>query len=557
MPKPKTDELTFLKEAIACMTGSLDLQEAMINTFAYLETIFPIEAISLHQFSSKLQSLKLYFLVTRGRFDFVETTVPIDNANTPGLMLHNKGLELHNSVPDNRKNPVTLAHSKALDHLMPFKGRAYQIAMLKSDEEIIGHLCLMGFGVNCFTAEHEKMIKLLLKPFALVMTNLLKYKRTIEFQKKLYAQHEKLKKDIVRLHGRHIIGEQNGLKKVMDLVYQLRGSDVPALILGETGTGKELIADAIQEISLRKSKPFVKVNCGAIPDTLIDSELFGVEKGAYTGATSPRSGKFEQAQGGTLFLDEIGELPLQAQVRLLRVLQNNVIQRVGSTKSIDIDIRIIAATNRNLEQMIQKGTFREDLYYRLHVFPIHIPPLRERPQDIPELIYLFARNHYGKLNIEGHPHVTRETLDSLLQYTWPGNVRELENLIKRAITMSSGGPLRIEKLLPQDAGWYLPPEKGGKSPEINIDERVKIILEEQLSKLGLYPSEAKSPSFPKGIRTLKQATIEAIQAALHRSNGKIHGPGGAAELLDINPHTLRSKMKKLNLHTTGDGALPD
>jgi len=325
---------------------------------------------------------------------------------------------------------------------------------------------------------------------------------------------------------------------------------LPALILGETGSGKELIADAIQAISPRKDQPFVKVNCGAIPDTLVDSELFGYEKGAFTGATTSRPGRFEQANGGTLFLDEIGELPLQAQVRLLRVLQNNVVERIGSTQSIKVDVRVIAATNRNLELMMQEGSFREDLYYRLYVFPVQVPPLRERTQDIPELIYLFMQRACKELGIRTLPQLPGTTADRLLQYSWPGNVRELENLVKRGITLYPKGPLLLDQLLPQDEGWYIAPEESESYFEKAIDARVEIALEKHLPKLNLPRERTPLPTPPEAtieIKPLEKVIRDTIQAALAHTHGKVYGPNGAVKLLDLNPSTLRSKMRKMGI----------
>ena len=545
------DDLTFLMGAMTCITGSLDIQESLIETFDYLADHFPIEAISLHQYSVRLESLKLYFLVRKGQFDFVETTVPVDKENVPILSLHEKGLELIRSIPKSRENQVTFAHSKSLESLMKYKERAYLIGILRLEDKTIGHLCFMGTHENCFSKEHERKLSLLLNPFAMTMANLLRYRRTIEFQKKLYAEKDKLQKDLELIRDRKVIGGQAGLRNTMVVVNQLHGSEIPALILGETGTGKELIADIIQGLSARAGEPFVKVNCGAIPETLIDSELFGYEKGAFTGATATRAGKFEQAHGGTLFLDEVGELPLQAQVRLLRVLQNGVIERLGSTRPINIDVRIIAATNRNLEQMITERTFREDLYYRLYVFPIHLPPLRDRVEDIPELINLFAKRAYSKLQIKGHPNLPTSTLQCLAQYYWPGNVRELENLVKRCITMTPGGPLNLDELLPKNDNWYVTSDKSTNNFEKRLDERIEELIGKQLSELSIQPPQpqllSKACSTNSTVKTLDEAIKDAINTALEFAHGKVNGAGGAADILAVNPNTLRSKMRKLGI----------
>lgn len=550
----QSNDLYMLGLAVQSMTTSLDMDKAMIETLACLQQYFPLDAISLHQFSAKLQALKLYFLVSSGKFDFVESTVPISGLKIPYHRLYHTGMDSIILCDCNKDDELATAHSNALATFIENKERSYLIGMLQYKNEVIGHLCFMGSHASCFTEEHKRMFSLLLAPFASALSNLLTHKSTIEFQKKLYAQVETLKNNLDVLKDKRLIGESNGLKQTMAMVQQLRDSELPVLILGETGTGKELIADSVQAISMRKDKPFVKVNCGAIPDSLIDSELFGYEKGAFTGALTSRAGKFEQAHGGTIFLDEIGELPLQAQVRLLRVLQNNTITRVGGTKSIEVNVRIIAATNKSLEHMMQQGTFREDLYYRLYVFPITLPPLRERKDDLPELIYYFAKRTYAELSIHAQARISTQTLSRLLAYSWPGNIRELENCIKRAITIFDEGPLQLEQMLPQDEGWYLTKENEKDYLEQCIDKRVHSILQsyfnaEQLS----MPQQSRTPAIQteahnsQAVLTLDEAQRQAIAKALTVSHGKIHGKGGAAELLAINPNTLRSKMRKFGM----------
>ena len=536
------------------------MQASLINTYAFLAKYFPIEAISLHQYSPELQSLQLLFLVQANKFSFVETVVPIPSEYAGKMLLHHEGVHGITQTSSQSDELVLEAHGKALRHLIPYQKRSYLVGLLHSEKEIIGHLCLMGTHENCFTHEHERKLQLLLTPFALAMANLLQYKRTVDFQRKLNEQNIVLQKDLQRLRDKKIIGENGGLKSTMDIVYQLQDRDIPALILGETGTGKELIAEVIQAISPRADRPFIKVNCGAIPESLIDSELFGHEKGAFTGATSSKQGRFEQANGGTLFLDEVGELPLQAQVRLLRVLQNGVVQRVGGSQSIDVDVRVIAATNRTLESMVKEGTFREDLYYRLYVFPIHLPPLRNRTQDIPELTYHFLKRSCDELAIPSLPEISKETMRTLMKYTWPGNVRELENLIRRCITLAPQGPLPLEELLPQNQGWYVEEENSQSHFEQSISSQVEALCKMHLKQLApqlpqpvysqsanFYEKEHQCSEDTSTVLTLEQATRNAIHAALHAANGKIHGAGGAAELLDINPSTLRGKMRKLGI----------
>lgn len=363
----------------------------------------------------------------------------------------------------------------------------------------------------------------------------------------------------VRHDLEEIVGNSERMISVLNAAAQVAGTGSTVLILGETGTGKELIADAVQKVSERCDGPFVKVNCGAIPESLMDSELFGFEKGAFTGANRARAGFFEQANGGTLFLDEVGELSLQAQARLLRVLQNGVVQRLGSVNPTSVDVRIIAATNRNLESMVRCGRFREDLYYRLNVFPIRIPPLRERCEDIPLLIGHFVSSISAKWGMPARP-PSMASFDRLMAYSWPGNVRELENLVERALILEPSGPPNFAKYLPGDPTSRLHSEGKDDFLQTLIDDRLKTALD---GHFGAAPkAEELNPNKtwgegnpPQGtLPSLNTIMIEYINKALVMSKGKINGPGGAAEILQLHPNTLRKRMLKLGIskpHPTG------
>src|SRR5215204_872527 len=307
---------------------------------------------------------------------------------------------------------------------------------------------------------------------------------------------------------RNIIGNSGSLKTVLDTVLTVAPSGTSVLLLGESGTGKERIAECFHWLSTRKTKPYVKVNCAALPSTLIESELFGHERGSFTGALEKRIGKFEQADTGTIFLDEIGEMPLDIQVKLLRVLQEREIERVGGRNTIKIDVRIIAATNRNLEKEVAEGRFRMDLYYRLNVFPIIVPPLRERKDDIPPLAIHFM-NYYSRKIGKVVNKISSKAIEALMMYEWPGNIRELENLIERAVLLARDST--IEEIL---------------MPASSIKEAY---------------SRPQSPY----IKTIEENERDHILAALKKCNGKISGEGGAAELLNINVSTLNSRIKKL------------
>ncbi len=325
-----------------------------------------------------------------------------------------------------------------------------------------------------------------------------------------------------------IVGAEGGLAGVIERVNLVARSDAPVLIFGETGTGKEVISRAIHVRSPRESKPFHRVNCGAIPPELIDSHLFGHEAGAFTGATETRKGWFERADGGTLFLDEIGDLPPAAQVRLLRILQDGHFERVGGQKPIQVDVRIVAATHRDLAQMVAESTFREDLWYRIAVFPVYLPPLRERLEDIPALADHFAEKAAVRFGLP-LVHPSQSDIRALQSYHWPGNVRELGTVIDRAAILGNGRSLEISAALGINLENVRPSAERAKESSARSTARI----------------EAGSDSFSIApLDVVIRQHIERVLAAVH---GRIEGPGGAAELLQINPHTLRSRMRKMQI----------
>lgn len=307
-----------------------------------------------------------------------------------------------------------------------------------------------------------------------------------------------------------MIGNSHLLLNVFDLIAQVAPFDTAVLVLGESGTGKEKIAECIHHLSPRKRKPLVKLNCATLPATLIESELFGHEKGSFTGATDKRTGKFEQANGGTIFLDEIGEMPVDLQVKLLRVLQEKEIEPIGSRTSVKIDVRVIAATNRNLEKEVGEGRFRLDLYYRLNVFPILLPPLRERLEDLYTLALHFINiyNRKAGKNVTG---LSDKVLNSMMAYHWPGNIRELENLIERGVLLSKNAIIE-DILLPTF----------------------------QVTTIFQHARDGN-------MKTIEENERDYIIKVLKKCNGKIWGTGGAAEILKVPPSTLKSKMKKLGI----------
>jgi transcriptional regulator with GAF, ATPase, and Fis domain len=389
---------------------------------------------------------------------------------------------------------------------------------LCSPSGLVGLLVLAASDNATFSATFDDLAGELREPFEVAIDN----DHRMQELASLRAAAEADRGSLLRRLGREglderIVGEEGGLAGVMRRVSLVATSDAPVLLLGETGTGKEVVGRAIHHRSARAEGPFIRVNCGAIPPELVDSQLFGHERGAFTGATETRQGWFERADGGTLFLDEIGELPHDAQVRFLRVLQDSLVERVGGATPLKVDVRIVAATHRDLASMVQEGRFREDLWYRIAVFPVMLPPLRERLSDLPALAMHFAERASKRF---GLPLValTEHDVELLASYRWPGNIRELAAVIDRAAILGEGRTLEVSAAL-------------GFTPQVLTDATV-----------GDPGDDEMSP-----ILTLDGAMKRHIERALRRTKGQIEGRTGAAALLGINPHTLRARMRKLGV----------
>ena len=367
-----------------------------------------------------------------------------------------------------------------------------------------------------FSRQHIDLLVALQEPMAVALDNDSRLRELATLREASEAERQSLLRRLGRNEpGDTIVGETSGLAQVMQRVDLVSRSEVPVLILGETGTGKELVARAIHNRSDRHNGPFLRVNCGAIPRELIDSQLFGHERGSFTGASEARQGWFERADMGTLFLDEIGELPLDAQVRFLRVLQDGFVERVGGTKSIRVNVRVVAATHRDLANMVREGTFREDLWYRIAVFPILLPPLRDRVEDIPELARHFAERAAIRFGLA--PVIPNETDIQLLQsYEWPGNIRELGAVIDRAAILGNGGSLELATALGVGMPRITRPISSGTAT-------------------GTHAFSLR----PGRVATLNEAMRAHIEVALRATRGRVEGSRGAARLLQINPHTLR------------------
>ncbi|MGB7947603.1 MAG: sigma 54-interacting transcriptional regulator, partial [Candidatus Binatia bacterium] len=336
-----------------------------------------------------------------------------------------------------------------------------------------------------------------------------------QLKERLEEENLYLREEIFEVKGfDEIVGKSDALKYVLTRVEQVAKTDATVLLQGETGVGKELIARAIHERSSRSNGPQVKVNCATLPEALVESELFGHERGAFTGADRQRKGRFELGDGGTILLDEVGELPLGTQAKLLRVLQEGEFERVGGSNTLKVTVRVIAATNRKLRDEVSAGRFRQDLYYRLNVYPITIPPLRERPEDIPLLVSYYAR-HLGEKLGKSIGEVPAQVMREFTSYNWPGNVRELQNVIERAVIVSSDGVLRLHEPLVQGT--------------------------------AAAADEGQAFEEPKTVSTLDEAERDHILRALELTGWRIEGPKGAAAILKVHPSTLRFRMKKLGL----------
>lgn len=366
------------------------------------------------------------------------------------------------------------------------------------------HIILLSKSNNAYTAKHLSVLEHSIAQISLAIDNLLAFKQLS--QEKMYLEEE-----IKTEHNfEEIVGTSSALREVLQKVTQVAPTGSTVLIQGETGTGKELIARAIHKLSPKKDRTLIKLNCAALSPQLIESELFGHEKGSFTGATERRIGKFELANDGTIFLDEISELPVELQAKILRVLQEKEIERIGGESTLRVDIRIIAAANRDLLKMISTGEFRSDLFYRLNVFPIDVPPLRERKEDIPLLAEHFIKKASKKMhkNIET---LTDESLDEMVDHNWPGNVRELEHVIEKAVILAEGGMLSVS-----------------------------------INKAGNYAMDTALLAAPR-FKTLKELESQHILKVLRHCNGKVRGEDGAAGILEIKPTTLESRMKKLGI----------
>lgn len=502
------DENLFFKRATLLICSSLDIEIALWRCREFVADYLPADEISLNIYDPSLGGLRYVARADSAGGEKLERSIQLP---TDLIRAIESGQRLKDCQIINQ--PEEDPMGRIIGREFGLSDTSFIALRLFIERQRLGVMDVFARGKDRFTEQHAHLVRLLREPFAIAMANALKHQQVVQLKEQLLSDNRYLNRELIAISGDEVVGAQSGLKGVMENVGQVAHLKNTVLIVGETGTGKEVVANAIHRGSPRKNEPFIKVNCGAIPESLIDSELFGHEKGAFTGAIDQKRGRFERAHKGTIFLDEIGELPSWAQIRLLRVLQTQEIERVGGSPPIRLDIRVIAATHRDLHQMVREGAFREDLWFRINAFPIHIPPLRERKMDIPLLVNYFLHKKSTELGIHAIPVLAPDAIARLSEHSWPGNVRELENAVESALIKHRQGPLFFHRSL----------ESPGKD-------------------IVSFPLTRSSGHVP-----LDDLIRHYIQQTLTVANGKVNGPDGAAALLGVHPNTLRNRMNKLNI----------
>ncbi len=497
----KAAEEALLLELSGAMLSGMDICMTLAAISAGIRNIAPHDFAVITLLDNETGELRAQGLPPNENAIFSgETLVPMEGTPTGWTFLHQRPVFLKSFETDR----FTAA---GIQRYIRAGVRAGYWLPLVNKERIVGTLFIGSKSESAFDPIDVNMLMQMARQIASAVDNVRAFRQITEMTNKLAEEKRYLEEELRTEYGfEEIVGESAGLKLVLKQVETVATTDATVLILGETGTGKELIARAIHQLSQRRDRTFVKLNCSAIPLGLLESELFGHEKGAFTGAIAQKVGRLELAHKGTLFLDEIGDLPLELQPKILRALQEKEIERLGGTRTIPVDVRLIAATNRNLEKMIHEGQFRSDLYYRLNVFPIRIPPLHQRTGDIPLLVNYFVAKHSRRMN-KTITSIPSETMAALTRWRWPGNVREIENLIERAVILTQGSTLRVPL------------------SELTIPD---------------VPEQSEDAS-------LELAEREHILRVLRECGGMIGGPGGAAEKLGLKRTTLNSKLKKLGI----------
>ena len=496
-------------------------QQALLHSISEaLHPVFPFDRCAITLYQPERDSFR--FLAVEGELhsDYFQTGLEFSRDETCGSWvfehlrpLVRRDLEKEQQYPNERR--------------LAAEGiRSMCVVPLALQGECIGLLSLVSQQKDRYSDVDAMFLQEVANQVALAIQNMQSFQEIDNLKARLEKENVYLQEELRTEHNfEEIVGNSPALRKALHAVDQVAPTDSTVLIYGETGTGKELVARAIHSRSARNGRALVNVNCSAISAGLVESELFGHMKGAFTGALERRIGRFELAHGGTIFLDEIGELSLETQVKLLRVLQEHEFEPVGSSRSLRVDVRVIAATNRNLSEAVQAGRFRSDLFYRLNVFPIELPPLRERRSDIPQLV-AFCISRFSKRLGKKIDGVSRESMENLVNYPWPGNIRELQNVIERAVVLSVEPTLRLDRdLMPVAAST-----KGMEAPETDAPEHRQADFES-----------------PRLLLTLDEVDRNHILAALQHTGGVVDGPNGAARILNLHPNTLRHRMDKLGI----------
>jgi formate hydrogenlyase transcriptional activator len=510
--KRDRDRLRLLLEVNNTVVSHLGMQEMFVAVSASVGRVIPHDGCSLLLYDPDTRQYRIHVLLAGGG-EWLEEGL----AESPPSCPAGYTLTSHQPKVLREADLRAMAECSEMARKILDKGvRSFCSVPLLSHDRMLGSLNTGRFQDAAFSDDDVELLGQVATQVAIAVENSLAYRQIDELKEKLNKEKLYLEEEIrTNYNFEEIIGESVPLKQVLSKIEIVAPTDSTVLIQGETGTGKELIARAIHNLSGRKSRTFVKVNCASIPTGLLESELFGHERGAFTGAIAQKIGRFELAHGGTLFLDEVGDIPLELQAKFLRVLQEQEFERLGATKTIKVDVRLVAATNRDLQAMVAAREFRSDLFYRLNVFPVMSPPLRDRREDVPRLVQYFTKKFARRMNkrIETVP---TETMATLSRYHWPGNIRELENFIERAVILSRGSN-----------------------------------LEAPLAELERIETDAPAGAIPAGSNghatTLEEAERDHIRRALEQANWLVGGPSGAAASLGMKRTTLQSKMLKLGI----------
>jgi formate hydrogenlyase transcriptional activator len=516
------DRLQVLLEINNVLVTTRELPELFRGIVSTIERVIQLDYTSLALLDPSSGLLKIYALDFPGRQQLIkqEMIVPRDaspagHAISTGKPLLARGAELHQ-------------YSSEIVRTLRNEGiQTICCVPLINHGDTFGTLNLASRRIDAFTPQDIELLLQVGGQIAIAVENALAFKEIDALKDKLAEEKLYLEEEIrTEFNFEEIIGDSPLLKQALAQVELVAPAGTTALILGETGTGKELIARAIHNLSPRRERTFVKVNCAAIPSGLLESELFGHERGAFTGAINQKIGRFELADRGTLFLDEVGDLPLELQPKLLRVLQEQEFERLGSNRTQRVDVRVVAATNQDLAKLVTERAFRSDLYYRLNVFPITVPALRERPEDVALLVRYFVQKFSRRLN-KTVEYVPAQAMDALVRYAWPGNVRELENLVERAVILSPGQELRVPVSELKAAGAAAGAEA---------------VADASFGELQQLPAFAGA-----SVSTLEEAERQHILRAMRQTEWRIAGPRGAAALLGMKRTTLQARMRKLNI----------